>query len=154
MKKEIVLLCVMLLGSFNLCAQTDYKMAGPYEVVARDGQYASTKGGSERDMWTAWQCAKFGDTNKALEIINAYASKWSAMIRRAMLPVLDKFEANSPYANGWWRLTNDAGRGIEISGSQPLSMSARPLDRYMVHAQDMEYTFRIIPIRKSLIKHQ
>ena len=106
----------------------------------------------------------------------------------------------------WWRLTNDAGRGIEISGSQPLSMSAlhytidqlddgidknkhilpsshsaaipeadctnlcidlvqqgqacidswsaRPLDRYMVHAQDMEYTFRIIPIRKSLIKHQ
>lgn len=80
--------------------------------------------------------------------------EWSAMIRRAMLPVLDKFEANSPYANGWWRLTNDAGRGIEISGSQPLSMSARPLDRYMVHAQDMEYTFRIIPIRKSLIKHQ
>lgn len=135
MKKVIVLLCVMLLGSFNLCAQTDYKMVGPYEVVARDGQYASTKGGSERDMWTAWQCAKSGDTNKALEIINAYAStlqrfdghdaplcaiqgywlvrammllkdrqspEWSAMIRRAMLPVLDKFEADSPYANGNW----------------------------------------------------
>lgn len=98
----------------------------------------------------------------------------------------------------WWRLTNDAGCGIEISGLLPLSMSAlhytidqlddgidkdkrilpcshsvtlpeadctnlcidliqqgqacidswaaRPLDRYMVHAQDMEYTFRIIPI--------
>ena len=26
------------------------------------------------------------------------------------------------------------------------SWAARPLDRYMVHAQDMEYTFRIIPI--------
>ena len=98
----------------------------------------------------------------------------------------------------WWRLTNDAGCGIEISGLLPLSMSAlhytidqlddgidkdkrilpcshsvtlpeadctnlcidliqqgqacidswaaRPLDRYMVHDQDMEYTFRIIPI--------
>jgi hypothetical protein len=135
MKKEIVLLCVMLLGSFNLCAQTDYKMAGPYEVVARDGQYASTKGGSERDMWTAWQCAEKGDIDKALEIINAYAAtlqrfdghdaplctiqaywllkgmvlmkayqtpEWAAMIRRAILPILEKFEADSPYANGNW----------------------------------------------------
>lgn len=135
MKKEIVLLCAMFLGSINLFAQTDYKMSGPYEVVARDGQYANTKGGSEWDMWTAWQCAKSGDTEKALKIINAYSStlqrfdghdaplcaiqgywlvramillkdrqtpEWSSMIRRAMLPVLDKFEADSPYANGNW----------------------------------------------------
>ncbi len=34
------------------------------------------------------------------------------------------------------------------------SWAARPLDRYMVHAQDMEYSFRIIPICKSLIIHQ
>ena len=112
-----------------------YKMAGPYEVVARDGQFARTKGGSERDMWQAWQCAKSGETAKALEIINAYADvlqrfeghdaplcliqaywmlrgmiilkedrtpQWEDMVRRAILPVIDKFEADSPYANGNW----------------------------------------------------
>ena len=125
-------------------AQTDllnYKMAGPYEVVARDGEYRASKGGSERDMWTAWQCAQQGYTDKALEIINAYAQTlqrfdghdaplctiqgyWlvramtklskelrvkseefaaaKSMIRRAMLPTIDKFEADSPYANGNW----------------------------------------------------
>ena len=36
---------------FGFAQQSTYKMAGPYEVVARDGQYARTKGGSERDMW-------------------------------------------------------------------------------------------------------
>lgn len=110
-------------------------MAGPYEVVARDGQYAKTKGGSERDMWQAWQSAQKGDTETALNIINAYATtlqhfdghdaplctiqcywllrgmtlmkehqtpEWTAMVRRAMLPVLEKFEADSPYANGNW----------------------------------------------------
>ncbi len=42
-------------------AQNDlrnYKMAGPYEVVARDGKYRASKGGSERDMWTAYECAQ------------------------------------------------------------------------------------------------
>lgn len=110
-------------------------MAGPYEVVARDGQYAKTKAGSERDMWQSWQCARQGDTATALHIINAYAQtlqrfdghdaplctiqaywlmrgmilmkehqtkEWTAMVRRAILPVLDKFEADSPYANGNW----------------------------------------------------
>ena len=123
-------------------AQTDYKMAGPYELVARDGQYAYTKGGSERDMWMAWQSAQIGDDQTAMEIINAYAQtlqrfdghdaplctiqaywlvrammevknsqftihnsqleKWAAMIRRAFLPTISKFEADSPYANGNW----------------------------------------------------
>ena len=112
-----------------------YKMAGPYVVVARDGQFARTKGGSERDMWQAWQCAQSGESAKALEIINAYADvlqrfeghdaplcliqaywllrgmiilkeyqtpQWEDMVRRAILPVIDKFEADSPYANGNW----------------------------------------------------
>ena len=116
-------------------AQDAYKMAGPYEVVARDGQYAKTKGGSERDMWQAWQSAKGGQTETALSIINAYADvlqrfdghdaplctiqaywllramiilkerqtpEWGEMVRRAILPVIDKFEADSPYANGNW----------------------------------------------------
>ena len=116
-------------------AGSGYQMAGPYEVVARDGAYRQTKGGSERDMKTAMLCARQGDTAKALEIINAYATtlqrfdghdaplcliqaywlvramtlekahqtpEWAAMIRRAILPVIDKFEADSPYANGNW----------------------------------------------------
>ena len=134
--KRLALLFALMTG-FLLpgYAQDRYQMAGPYEVVARDGQYAWTKGGSERDMWQAWQFAKAGQTGPALEIINAYAGvlqgfdghdaplctiqaywllramillkdhqtpQWEAMIRRAILPVIDKFEADSPYANGNW----------------------------------------------------
>ena len=122
-------------------AQTDYsgyKMAGPYEVVARDGQYRASKAGSERDMKTALLCAQSGQTAKALEIIDAYArtlqrfdghdaplcciqaywlvramaivirhsslnvKRCSSLIRRAILPTIDQFEADSPYANGNW----------------------------------------------------
>lgn len=122
------------LGS-HVWAQAEYQMAGPYRVVARDGQYRNTKGGSERDMKAALDCARLGNRSKALEIINAYAGtlerfdghdaplcaiqsywlvramtlmqvdeqpSWSQMLRRAMLPVIDKFEADSPYANGNW----------------------------------------------------
>ena len=120
---------------FSFAQQSAYQLAGPYEVVARDGQYAKTKAGSERDMWQAWQRAQQGDEATALNIINAYAvtlqrfdghdaplctiqaywllramtlvkerqtPEWAAMVRRAILPVLDKFEADSPYANGNW----------------------------------------------------
>ncbi len=136
MKRVLLTLCVAichLAGSY--AQQNKYQMAGPYEVVARDGQYAKTKGGSERDMWQAWQSAQQGDTATALQIINAYAQtlqrfdghdaplctiqcywllrgmmliknhqtpEWTAMVRRSMLPVLEKFEADSPYANGNW----------------------------------------------------
>lgn len=110
-------------------------MAGPYEVVARDGQFRGSKGGSERDMQAAWNLAKEGKHDEAVSIINAYADKlqrldghdaplcliqgywlcrammmekahktpaWEAMLRRAMVPTMDKFEADSPYANGNW----------------------------------------------------
>lgn len=130
-----ILFAMMLLWTGFACAQENYQMAGPYEVVARDGKYAYTKGGSERDMWTAWQLAQKGESQTAVEIINAYATtlqrfdghdaplctiqaywlvramilakeqqtpEWVAMIRRAILPVLEQFEADSPYANGNW----------------------------------------------------
>ena len=136
--RRTILALAMLAATIGAAAQTDYKnyrMAGPYEVVARDGEFRSSKGGSERDMWAAWECAKGGFDTKALEIINAYAEKlqrfdghdaplcliqaywlcramalehdhrtpaWDAMIRRAMLPTMNKFEADSPYANGNW----------------------------------------------------
>ena len=136
-----LLFSTIILWVSAVSAQTEYKIAGPYEVVARDGQYANTKVGSERDMYTAWQSAQSGDKKTALEIINAYAATlqrfdghdaplcaiqgyWlvramtlcseelrvkseeynaaKAMIRRAMIPTIDKFEADSPYANGNW----------------------------------------------------
>ena len=149
--KRLILGLSLIICHLSFCvAQSDYKLAGPYEVVARDGQYAKTKGGSERDMWQAWQRAQQGDKETALNIINAYArtlqrfdghdaplctiqAYWllramtlvreelkvnsekflsgesvarnaaaQEMVRRAILPVIDKFEANSPYANGNW----------------------------------------------------
>ncbi len=148
--------------SFASALAQEYKMAGPYEVVARDGEFRSSKSGSERDMKAAWDFAKEGKHDEAVRIINAYAEKlqrldghdaplcaiqgywlvramiemktlsplpregesltsfdsnaqplpsitggvgggsWSSMIRRAFLPMMEKFEADSPYANGNW----------------------------------------------------
>ena len=126
-------------SSFAPASAQSYKMSGPYEVVARDGEFRGSKGGSERDMMAAWDFAKAGKHDEACKIINAYAEKlqrldghdaplcliqgynlvrammsltpnpspkergaWSAMIRRAMVPTMDQFEAMSPYANGNW----------------------------------------------------
>ena len=136
MKREMflfILLC--LLCHTDLILAQNYSMSGPYEVVARDGQYANTKLGSERDMYMAFELAKEGQSVQALSIINAYAHtlqrfdghdaplcaiqaywlvrsmillsnnqtpEWGAMIRRAMLPMIEKFDADSPYANGNW----------------------------------------------------
>ena len=138
--KRVVLSLLLAASGFamnaaDVQAQTTYEMAGPYEVVARDGEHRATKGGSERDMHTAWDCARTGETDKALEIINAYAKtlqrfdghdaplctiqaywlvramteakahqrpEWTAMIQRAILPLMEQFEADSPYANGNW----------------------------------------------------
>ena len=179
MKKRIgfIALQMLFMGS-ALWAQGDYKMAGPYEVVARDGAYRKTKAGSERDMFMAWQCARiqknargaeaeYGKA-KALEIINAYAStlqrfdghdaplcaiqgywllrammlmkdhqtpEWAAMVRRAMLPVINKFEADSPYANGNWgaivnRLRMACGIFLEDKAIYQASID------YFLHAND------------------
>lgn len=125
------------MGSMAVYAQQakEYKMAGPYEIVARDGEHRRTKGGSERDMRAAYDLAVAGDEAASVAIINAYAQtlqgfdghdaplctiqafdlvramtlmkdhrtpEWNAMVRRAILPTIDKFEADSPYANGNW----------------------------------------------------
>jgi len=135
MKRLLLTLTTALTLLSNVWAQDSYKMAGPYEVVARDGQYRSSKNGSEHDMQAAWNLAKGGKHSEALSIINAYADKlqrldghdaplcliqgywlcrammiekehrtpaWESMLRRAMMPTMDKFEADSPYANGNW----------------------------------------------------
>ena len=40
---------------------------------------------------------------KGMVLMKAYQTlEWAAMIRRAILPILEKFEADSPYANGNW----------------------------------------------------
>ena len=62
MRKSILFAFVLqaMLGIQSVRAQADYKMAGPYEVVARDGEFRHTKGGSERDMEAAFVCAQKG----------------------------------------------------------------------------------------------
>ncbi len=146
MNRNVLTIVLVSLPCLTAFAQKEYKMAGPYEVVARDGQYRSSKGGSERDMKAAFDMAKAGleinydatadnMTRQALSIVNAYANtlqrldghdaplcliqgynlvramtileqhktpEWDAMVRRAFLPVIDKFDADSPYANGNW----------------------------------------------------
>ena len=136
---SLVFIISTTLQAFSI-TQVTYLLEGPFEIVARDGQYAYTKGGSERDMWTAWQLAKQEKNDEALEIINAYAKtlqrfeghdaplcaiqgywllrsmiilknrqteEWSAMIRRAFLPLIEQFEADSPYANcNWGHIVN------------------------------------------------
>ena len=146
MNRNVLTIVLVSLTCLTAFAQKEYKMAGPYEVVARDGQYRSSKGGSERDMKAAFDMAKAGleinydatadnMTRQALSIVNAYANtlqrldghdaplcliqgynlvramtileqhktpEWDAMVRRAFLPVIDKFDADSPYANGNW----------------------------------------------------
>ena len=132
-----ILLATLLMSYMIVRAQSpeDYVMVGPYEIVARDGEYRHTKGGSERDMHAAYDLAVAGDEVASVAIINAYAKtlqrfdghdaplctiqaydllramtlmkhhatpEWAAMVRRAILPVLEKFEADSPYANGNW----------------------------------------------------
>jgi hypothetical protein len=42
--------------SVSVQAENTYTLAGPYEVIARDGTYRSTKAGSERDMKAAPLC--------------------------------------------------------------------------------------------------
>jgi hypothetical protein len=46
---------VLLLAAVSVSVQAEntYTLAGPYEVIARDGTYRSTKAGSERDMKAA-----------------------------------------------------------------------------------------------------
>ena len=150
-------------------------MAGPYEVVARDGQYAYSKGGSERDMKAAWDFAKEGKHGEAVCIINAYAEKlqrldghdaplcliqgywlcrammslrseelrvkneelvaWKAMLRRAMVPTMDQFEANSPYANGNWGAIVNRFRMACAIAIDDKEMYQDAIDYYL-HAND------------------
>ena len=170
MNKRLVIMfsmSVWLMG-VSCLAQSDYKMAGPYEVVARDGQYRSTKAGSERDMRAAWDLALQGNHNQALAIINAYADKlqrldghdaplcliqgywlcrammiekthrtpaWESMLRRAMIPTMDQFEADSPYANGNWGAIVNRFRMACALALDDKTMYEAALDYYL-HAND------------------
>ncbi len=199
MKHSLLLLLLSLqLPALAQNDLSDYRMAGPYEVVARDGEYRASKSGSERDMWTAYECARQGLTDKALEIINAYATTLQrfdghdaplcciqgfhlvramtlvsdelkaqsmrlrerprerlrvgasagmgasavtafaaakTMVRRAILPTIDKFEADSPYANGnWGAIVNRCRMACAIFLEDSLLYRAS-ID-YFLHAND------------------
>ena len=188
MKQKITFLFLLFCAAhFNsqfstLHAQTfdaDYKMAGPYEVVARDGEFRASKGGSERDMHAAWNLAKAGHHEQACAIINAYANElqrldghdaplcliqgywlvramtevkmknekvkneklelplesWGAMLRRAMVPTMDKFEADSPYANGNWGAIVNRFRMAAAIFLEDSTMYQAAVD-YFLHAND------------------
>ena len=166
-----------------LHAQTEYKMAGPYEVVARDGQYRSSKAGSEQDMRAALTSARRAASAKkaserqhyaqqARSIADAYAATlqrfdghdaplctiqafdlvramtllaegdtgqvpaaWEAMVRRAILPTIEQFDADSPYANGNWGAIVNRCRmacGILLKDS---ALYQKAID-YFLHAND------------------
>ncbi|MCR5180200.1 MAG: alginate lyase family protein [Bacteroidaceae bacterium] len=134
--KRIIPLLLLLMATIAKAQSdySDYKMAGPYKVVARDGEYRRTKGGSEKDMRAALVLAQNGQDAKARHIIDAYADSlerldghdaplcllqvfdlvramtllpepspsWAEMIHRAILPTIERFDADSPYANGNW----------------------------------------------------
>ena len=134
MKQVFLTLILTLAVVFEATAQ-GYQMAGPYAVIARDGEHRHTKGGSERDMRAALDMALKGDTAQARRIVDAYArtlqridghdaplcliqcywlvralmslecraeSGEFALISRVILPVIERFDADSPYANGNW----------------------------------------------------
>jgi hypothetical protein len=133
--KILLTTALSLLVAASCLSQTAYKMAGPYSVVARDGEHRGSKNGSERDMKAALLLAEEGRHAEASAIIDAYATTlqrldghdaplcaiqcywlvramthsksyakdtWGTMIRRAMVPMMEKFEADSPYSNGNW----------------------------------------------------
>ena len=179
MKRQFLSLFLIIFHLSFCVAQSDYKMAGPYEVVARDGEFRGSKGGSERDMKAAWDFAKEGKHDAALRIINAYAdklqrldghdaplcliqgywlcrsimelklkmengkltidneerNKWSAMLRRAMVPTMNKFEANSPYANGNWGAIVNRFRMACAIAIDDKEMYQAAIDYYL-HAND------------------
>lgn len=140
-----------------------------------------------RGLWENYQnrraCAKLGI--------------WRQTVKEQFHPYVRPQENGTKTDVRWWRIIDGAGRGIEVSGMVPLSMSAlhytidqlddgidkekailpnshsellaeadctnlcidlvqqgqacidswaaKPLDQYMVHAKDMEFTFRITP---------
>ena len=168
MKNGLLIVGLWLCRTMPLMAQPDYKMAGPYEVVARDGEYRASKGGSERDMAAAYDCAVGGHRDKALEIIQAYANtlqrldghdaplcaiqgyklvqamtlmqaqqtpEWGAMIRRVFVPMMEKFEADSPYANGNWGAIVNRLRMACAIFLKDSTMYRASID-YFLHAND------------------
>ena len=102
MKRFVLTLALLCANTFSFLTLTfslatalaqEYKMAGPYEVVARDGEFRGSKAGSERDMKAAWDFAKEGKHEEALRIINAYAET---------LQRLDGHDAPLCLIQGYW----------------------------------------------------
>ena len=168
--KKFFLTLAFLCASHSLAPvfAQEYKMAGPYEVVARDGEFRKSKGGSERDMKAAWDFAKEGKHDEALRIINAYTEKlqrvdghdaplcliqgywlcramiiekeqktpaWETMLRRAMVPTMNKFEADSPYANGNWGAIVNRFRMAAAIVMEDTVMYRQAIDYYL-HGYD------------------
>ena len=167
MRFFMTFLLLVTLMSTQTHAQDTYRMAGPYEVIARDGEYRHTKAGSERDMRAALDFALRGDTANALRIVNAYATTLkrieghdaplcliqcydlvramiatstfsplhSSFIKNVILPVTERFEADSPYANGnWGAIVNRCRMACAIALKDSALYQASK--DYFLHAND------------------
>ena len=167
-KTASVILFLLVMAAVVRAQSSAYKMAGPYGIVARDGQYRNTKAGSERDMKAALDFAEAGKADEALAIINAYAgtlqrldghdaplcliqgydlvramtrlsahktTAWDEMLRRAFLPAICRFDADSPYANGnWGAIVNRMRMAMAIEMGD--SVLYRESVDYFLHAND------------------
>ena len=176
-------------------AQADYKMAGPYKIIARDGEHRSTKGGSENDFAAAYYNALMwhltgnaAHADQAVVIIGAESAAIESvaghdaplcslqgfllvnacelmrdrlgdegneaaqkMLKRAFVPVHNKFEADSPYANGnWGAIVNKMRMAIAIY-SNDKEMYAAAKD-YFLNAYDRDRTRSVTcPTRRGYI---
>ncbi len=163
------LVCFTLFPSGS--AQNTYQMHGPYQVIARDGEYRHTKKGSEEDMRAALTFAREGQHEQARTIIDAYAKTLQRIeghdaplcliqcydlvqamtllkdtneppsplcadvIHRALLPIIESFDADSPYANGNWGAIVNRCRMACAIYLQDSTLYQASID-YFLHAND------------------
>ena len=108
-------------GSFVLlknhhCSQSDYKPFGPFEVIARDGEFRHTKSKMEQDFSAAYQNALMwaltGDkahAEKSLELLLGYARTLKRIPDTNDAPLLAGLEGwKIAYATEMLRHTYDA----------------------------------------------
>jgi alpha-glucosidase len=104
MRKSILDTTSVAYGSYKLLkehpfSQSDYKMAGPFRVISRDGEFSYTKNKMENDFHAAYQNALMWaltkdekHAQKALEILTAYADNLAYIPETNDAPLLAGLE--------------------------------------------------------------
>ena len=81
------------------CAQADYELKGPFQVISRDGEFRNTKSAMEADFSAAylntlmWICTRNeAHARKALDILNTYADTLTKIPETNDAPLLAGLE--------------------------------------------------------------